>query len=518
MTTPKVFVSYSHDSDEHKMWVLRLASILTEKYGIDVTLDQWDIDLGDDLPKFMERIVAKDKVLMICTPTYVHKCNEVERGGVYTEKRLMSGELYKGKPINSFIPVIRGRSQDFGDRNMPNFLGQGSYYLDMSDEAQFDENALQLAASIHGARTRKPVIGENPFEKGFDVSFGVDRDGTSLIRNRELDGIALYTDEGNFLTLATQANRLFVLKHDEFGILDEEFERQTASLSEESRLSNGYGLERQNAVLFGKHIYYTEEANPCTVIKVSIFDADDVELKNFDYPVMISSEGKMSQTVVGEKKHILLPDINEIVEIGDFPTQGWYRLKRIGKHLYVISRNNRQITLGRYLIGSGRDKSFGNDGEVVLTEGGSFSHHCNDILETADGKIVAAGSGNQGSIISLNPDGSLNGGFGNRGRLDFTAKHRSTANALFEFKDHFYVVGEESDGNSIHNCYLGSFTEDGKIRHTFGDEGSYSIANGTRDRFIDAVIVSNKVTILHQHNGFDSIGRRRICLARLHLK
>ena len=46
MTTPppKVFVSYSHDSDLHKGWVLTLATRLVAN-GVNVLLDQWDLTL-----------------------------------------------------------------------------------------------------------------------------------------------------------------------------------------------------------------------------------------------------------------------------------------------------------------------------------------------------------------------------------------------------------------------------------------------------------------------------------------
>ena len=45
---PKAFISYSHDSSDHKRWVAVLATKLREN-GVDVILDQWDLSLGDDL-------------------------------------------------------------------------------------------------------------------------------------------------------------------------------------------------------------------------------------------------------------------------------------------------------------------------------------------------------------------------------------------------------------------------------------------------------------------------------------
>ena len=60
---------------------------------MDVILDQWDLGLGDDVPKFMEKAVGDaDRVLMICTEPYVHKADE-GKGGVGYEAMIVTGEL-----------------------------------------------------------------------------------------------------------------------------------------------------------------------------------------------------------------------------------------------------------------------------------------------------------------------------------------------------------------------------------------------------------------------------------------
>lgn len=48
MTIPKVFISYSHDSQEHKKWVLEFATRLRNS-GVDAILDQWELQPGDDI-------------------------------------------------------------------------------------------------------------------------------------------------------------------------------------------------------------------------------------------------------------------------------------------------------------------------------------------------------------------------------------------------------------------------------------------------------------------------------------
>ncbi len=75
MKPPRVFISYSHDSAEHKNWVLDFATTLRNR-GIDAVLDQWDLKPGDDHPHFMEtQLEAADFALMICTERYVEKAN-----------------------------------------------------------------------------------------------------------------------------------------------------------------------------------------------------------------------------------------------------------------------------------------------------------------------------------------------------------------------------------------------------------------------------------------------------------
>lgn len=104
--TPSVFVSYSHDDLDHKRWVLALATRL-RKSGIDVTLDQWDLDAGDDLGSFMTNNLANaDRVLMICTPNYVEKANE-GKGGVGVERMILTAEYLSNIDSNKVIPVIK---------------------------------------------------------------------------------------------------------------------------------------------------------------------------------------------------------------------------------------------------------------------------------------------------------------------------------------------------------------------------------------------------------------------------
>jgi hypothetical protein len=89
---PKTFLSYSWDSDSHKEWARLFASRLRED-GVDVTLDYWHVQPGDQLAKFMESAVRdNDFVLIVCTPRYRTRSND-RRGGVGYEGNIMTAEF-----------------------------------------------------------------------------------------------------------------------------------------------------------------------------------------------------------------------------------------------------------------------------------------------------------------------------------------------------------------------------------------------------------------------------------------
>ena len=73
MVAPQVFISYSHDSEAHKAWVLGLATDLRNN-GVDATVDQWDLALGQDTAAFMHRGVTQStRVILVCTDAYLMK-------------------------------------------------------------------------------------------------------------------------------------------------------------------------------------------------------------------------------------------------------------------------------------------------------------------------------------------------------------------------------------------------------------------------------------------------------------
>lgn len=159
MTAPSVFISYSHDSADHKAWVLRLATEL-RGLGVDATLDQWDLVPGQDVAAFMHKgIVDADRVLLVCSEAYVRKA-EAGTGGVGYERLIVTGEVVQNIDTRKFIPLVR---ENRNDPRIPRFLGP-RLYIDFNDDAAYEAKREELLRELLGAPANaKPPLGSNPF-------------------------------------------------------------------------------------------------------------------------------------------------------------------------------------------------------------------------------------------------------------------------------------------------------------------------------------------------------------------
>jgi hypothetical protein len=156
---PRLFISYSHDDQAHKDWVLMLATRLVAN-GVDVLLDQWDMRLGSDLPRFMETgLSGADRVLAVCSTAYVDKSNRGQ-GGVGYEKMVLTGQLMRDITADRIIPVIRNNaSSDV----LPTFL-LSRLYVDFRAEEVFEARYAELLRDIHDLPVApRPPLGLNPF-------------------------------------------------------------------------------------------------------------------------------------------------------------------------------------------------------------------------------------------------------------------------------------------------------------------------------------------------------------------
>ena len=174
MSIPKVFVSYSHDSQVHKKWVMDFATRL-RNVGVDAILDQWDLGPGDDLPHFMEKnLSSADRVIMVCTENYVKKA-DAGMGGVGYEKMIVTADLMKRVDSKKVIPIIR----QAGTHSVPGFL-TSKLFVDFSREDQFEGAFDDLTRNIHAAPLFvKPPVSNNPFQQ---VTTAAQRSGDGVLK------------------------------------------------------------------------------------------------------------------------------------------------------------------------------------------------------------------------------------------------------------------------------------------------------------------------------------------------
>lgn len=157
-TPPKVFISYSHDSQVHKDRVLSLADYLVQK-GINCNLDEYEQFPPQGWQNWMlDQLEWADFVLIVCTETYHRRFRGQEtpgrgKGGTW-EGGIISQELYDAQGNNTkFIPVIF--SSEDGEY-IPTVIRRYNRYKVDSQEG-FD-SLYRYLTNQHD--TPKPPLGE----------------------------------------------------------------------------------------------------------------------------------------------------------------------------------------------------------------------------------------------------------------------------------------------------------------------------------------------------------------------
>jgi hypothetical protein len=157
--SPTVFISYSWDDEDHKNWILGLATKLIEN-GVTVILDRYDLKPGKNMLHFMDEAVRKsDKVLMIFTENYKLKA-EKRDGGVGYEYSIFNVELYKKITSNEkYIPILKNGTFE---TSIPDFIQQ-FIAINMTDNFRFDEKFNELLLAIYDKpQIEKPQLGKRP--------------------------------------------------------------------------------------------------------------------------------------------------------------------------------------------------------------------------------------------------------------------------------------------------------------------------------------------------------------------
>ncbi|GHT84063.1 hypothetical protein FACS1894137_06710 [Spirochaetia bacterium] len=162
LPNPKIFISYAWTNQEYIKKVLEIAEHLMAD-GIEVIIDKWSAEKGQDKYVFMEKMVSDSSihhVLLMLNKEYKEKA-DTRKGGVGTEAQIISSELYNKTDQTKFIPVIMERDE-LGNEYAPAFL-KNRFYVDLSDEVKFEENYEDLVRTIYNRpQYKKPKLGKPP--------------------------------------------------------------------------------------------------------------------------------------------------------------------------------------------------------------------------------------------------------------------------------------------------------------------------------------------------------------------
>lgn len=161
IASPKVFISYSHDSDDHREFVLQFTERLWND-GIDCEIDQFyeDNPPDDGWPTWTEnQVLNADFVLMVFTEQYRRRYDAKEPGkgrGVAWETRIVDAMIYDQFTKNTkFIPVVF-IEEDL--QHIPYKLKRTSHYIVKREDAY-----EQLLRRLTGqSRVIKPTRGKIP--------------------------------------------------------------------------------------------------------------------------------------------------------------------------------------------------------------------------------------------------------------------------------------------------------------------------------------------------------------------
>ncbi|MEV4053158.1 SEFIR domain-containing protein [Amycolatopsis sp. NPDC049688] len=150
---PKVFFSYSHDSEEHKELVRRFATFLHSRIGLEVVLDQWYDNSRIDWSLWATRnLKAADFVIVVASPLYRARADGEappdEGRGAQFETAIIRNKLTRDLEDGTrrVLPVVLpGRSID----EIPEFLNP--YSMTRYEIAEFtDGGVADLLAAITG--------------------------------------------------------------------------------------------------------------------------------------------------------------------------------------------------------------------------------------------------------------------------------------------------------------------------------------------------------------------------------
>jgi uncharacterized delta-60 repeat protein len=174
---------------------------------------------------------------------------------------------------------------------------------------------------------------------------------------------------------------------------------------------------------------------------------------------------------------------------------------------YSDNGSNSDFALVRYNVDGSLDTSF--DGDGIVTTAIGISASASSVVQQADGKLVAAGTSNNGSnydfaLVRYTSDGSLDAAFSGDGKLT-TAIGTLTDYALSVIQQadgKLVAAGYNYGGPSAYNFALVRYNSDGSLDAGFDGDGKLTTAIGGGDERAYAVIQQTDGQLLVVGNGY----------------
>lgn len=145
-----IFISYAWDSKEHKEWVKNVAKELEKEKDIKAELDQWDLELGEYLTEFIDKIAEADYTFIIFTNGYVEKLKK-KSGGVRYEKLLIDALKLEGREPRRTVVIMREKG--LREKIPPSLKGKNNF--DMINDELFKENIADLIRHVKGIKRKR---------------------------------------------------------------------------------------------------------------------------------------------------------------------------------------------------------------------------------------------------------------------------------------------------------------------------------------------------------------------------
>lgn len=146
IAVPEVFMSYSWSSEEHKLWVEKLADSLS-KQRINVVLDKWGLNAGKSTRKFMQKIRTCEKILVICDQDYCDKLHDPS-SSVAKEYELIADKKFNEFDLDKVL-VATVQTDRNNELCTPQDCSE-DLPLDMTNAATYDENIKSIARWAYG--------------------------------------------------------------------------------------------------------------------------------------------------------------------------------------------------------------------------------------------------------------------------------------------------------------------------------------------------------------------------------